>query len=70
MPRLIFLLICLTNITHHSCHESNININNNDKQESCSKNVDDDSLCEDQVCRKKKELLLPSIVRIFNGGTW
>ncbi len=54
MSWLIFLLICLTIMTHNSCHESNININNNDKQESCSKNVDGDSLCEDQVCLQKK----------------
>ncbi len=52
MLRLIFLLISSTTIIHIFCDESNVNINNNDKQEHYSRKVDDDSLCENQVCRR------------------
>lgn len=62
MFHLILLLITSTTIIRSSCDQSNVNINKNDKQEHCSRQVvgEDDSLCEDQVCIVE---VLPSIVR-------
>lgn len=43
----IFLLITSAAIiTSNSCDKLNVNT----KEDTCSKNLDDDSLCENQVC--------------------
>ena len=68
----IFVLIFSTAIIRSSCDKSSVNIRHVDQQGYCAKVIgdNDDSLCVDQVCRKR--IVLPSIVRNYsmeeNGG--
>jgi hypothetical protein len=53
MSWLILLLISCIIIICTSCDKSNVNINNDDEKEYYSRKIsDDNSLCDDQVCRR------------------